>query len=284
MGRERKSRKSTGNIDREIIKSLGEGLKTYYRLQLDTGARVQYSLHRLENRGLIGPYNVKTWGPPRLGREKRLWGLTVKGFIEFLSQNRKSCQLILQAAEAYENLLTYETVSFPERSWVKGERNYSFIEPPQYTSIPLLPIWLQKVFRGRLGDDIYTRCLTYPMLETDLPRRDEILKRTRSGFKRGRTSIPSEAKYSFTAEQQELAQAFTLRFLSNVFLDVFGNTSKAFRTPFPDRKAYEYLETLLTEEIMKLEEREQRLTTIQDRILRFFNSARKEPVEIVCGG
>jgi len=269
MSPQQRSKATPEEVDRVILRLLASGSKTYYQLQRDTEARIQYALVRLENEGLIKAYSVRAWGAKR---KRRAWGLTVKGFLEFLSQYRRSTRLILQAVEAYEDLLTYQVVA-PERE--------DYVEPPRYVDMPLIPIRYQKIFRERLGDDTYVRCLTYPMLETDLPRYDVILERARSSFRRGHKPIQPEAKHQFIIEQEDLARAFTLRFLSNIFMDVFGDTSRAFRTPFPEKKAYDYLEALLTEEIKKLEEREERLTTILNRVLSFFNPDWKDPMRTV---
>jgi len=259
MSSQKSSKATTEEIDRVIFRSLASGLKTYYQLQRDTEARIQYALFRLENEGLIKAYNVRAWGTKR---KRRLWGLTVKGFLKFLSQHRRSTQLVLQAVETYQDLLTYQAAAF-ERP--------DYVEIPRYVDTPVLPVRLQRIFRERVGDETYVKCLTYPMLEADLPRYDVILERARTIFRRGRTAIPPEAKDSFIIEQEDLARGFTLRFLRNIFTDVFGSTSRALRDPFPDKGAYGYLESLLNKEIERLEDDERRLTIIRDYALSFFN-------------
>ena len=273
LGVKPKSKASVEKIDESIIESLATGLKTYYRLQEETEARIQYSLPRLENTGLIKAYEVKDWGPRRYGRKKRVWGLSTRGFIHFLSRHRKSIQPILRAVEAYQDLLTYQ-VTAPERP--------DYVEVPRYVETPVLPVRLQRIFRERVGDETYVRCLTHPLLETDLPRYDVILERARSSFKRGHSTIPPEIEDSFIREQEDLAVAFTLRFLRNIFIDVFGSTSRAFREPYLNKDTFSYLESLLNEEIKKLEDSEDRLRRVRDRALSFFNPDWKEPVETVC--
>jgi len=115
------------------------------------------------------------------------------------------------------------------------------------------------------------------MLETDLPRYDVILERARRGFERGRRAIPDEAGDSFIIEQEELGRRFTIRFLFNIFRDVFGNTSRAFRVPFPEKSVHDYLRVLLDEEIRKLNRQKQAFELVQEEALAFFGSSSQMP-------
>jgi hypothetical protein len=249
----------TRELQGKVVKSLGAGLKTGYQLREDTRCRVQYALPRLENLGLIKAYSESRWGPSiqRLGRrKKRLWGLTVKGFLTFLSQHRNTKTPILEAVEAYEEHLAYP-------------------EPSTGMDRSVLPVQHHDLFRRRIGDQNYVNCLTWPTLETDWPRSDVILQMARSAFKRRGTAIPPTAKNWFFQEQADLATSFTLRFLSNLFNDMIGPTSKAFRKPVEpvNHEVSVYVQKLFDQRIEMIDEQQQRLRLTREKVLGFFHPA-----------
>lgn len=261
-------------------------MKTGYQLDKDLEARLQNSLPRLLREGLVKPYETEKW--PARG-ERRLWGLTVKGFLLFLCTHRRSFRRVVRAVEVYQDLLSYETHTVPVTR-IDDRKGTTYRQgKPQLTNEPVLPIKLQKEFRRRVGDKTYFDCLVYPGLEIDLQRRDALLEALKSH--------PSTASRLLQRQQENYARSFTLGFLGNIFQEIdqkrmdiklpkphYGEPTPiptmtdqdkrnldSLESRHPDKRWYDYLDALFNEETGRLRKQIEILQAIQRDALTFFN-------------
>lgn len=281
-----KKRPKTGTkeMEEKIIDILATGLKTADHLKEKHKISAQYRLPQLENQGVIKVYHSKGWGP---GRRKRSWGLTVKGFLKFLSKHRKSAGPILQAVTAYQDLLTYRVTIIPEENVGTREVPDIVIGPPREVDVPVLPIRLQSLFRERLGDEMYVMCLTWRSPEIT-PMYDYVLDTARSRFVRGKNTIPSDDRVAHFPtedthvrtqahfEQEYCARAFTRRFLGNAFGTFLRQTFRQLRVPSPNKEWYDRVKAMYDEELSKLNQQMDTTTQLCGWALNFFNPDRTD--------
>jgi len=267
----KRSRLTYEQIRPRVIDALSKGLKSGNQLDHEVKSRVQYSLPRLEREGWIRDY-PKGLSHRQGPRGKRRWGLTVKGFLSFLSRHRKSIRDVVRAAEAYGSLLTYPVIDYQETEREVNGVPELTIGPPRLVDIPLLPIRYQRTFRDRVGNKTYVQSLTVPFVETDLPWYSYALEKR---SKRGKETIPHEdiiARFDAQKEQEQYALAFTLRFLSNVFHQPRQTRWK----PYPDKEAHDYLRELFESKIGELNQRRDSVVWLRRNALDFFNPDRSD--------